>query len=109
MSSGAVLTKEQVEKWRDDPAQYRNRGMVLPEEWRALCDLALASLEERQARERVEKALRELVRLRDERDKIDAVDAKGWTREQSRLLGKSTMDMRAAWEAARSALSGEQT
>jgi hypothetical protein len=49
-------------------------------------------------------ALQELVRLRDERDKIDAVDAKDWTLAQSLLLSKSTTDMRAAWEAARAAL-----
>jgi hypothetical protein len=98
-SSGAVLTKEQVEKWRDDPAQYRNRGMVLPEEWRALCDLALAFLEERQARERVEKALRELVKLKDEPHRQVSQG------EAAIIEG----EWRAAWEAARKALSGEQT
>jgi hypothetical protein len=49
-SSGAVLTKEQVERLKRDGFRECDGSVFLA--FQALCDMALASLEERQARER---------------------------------------------------------
>lgn len=38
-----TLSREQIERWRNDPGQYDCREWMTRAQWNALCDMALAS------------------------------------------------------------------